>query len=245
MTHVNKLCLTVVQTSTKTSAHSAVLDFYETAARLASNPATLRSVSIVIPPTPLVYILHFSSSAVTLSRLCGVLAQYKEGFQIATTTYRTQYPARYINEFNSFLMDICNCLWRSRAFNAKDANSNACLMPAETVERLAAYTKGLNVGVPLASLFTLSTAPSLGSLSTSYLRDLEDAEMEQGTTELEARHAGPVTRASLGTLARDGGLDLSWDDYRLGVLGYLENRGLDGIGLLMSNTMTTLMARRT
>ncbi|KAI0124258.1 Mis6-domain-containing protein [Xylariales sp. AK1849] len=242
-THVNRLCLTVLQTSSSTSTHSAVLDFYEQAAWIASNPILVQHTRIIIPPSCLVYALHFSSSPVTISRLCGVLARYKEGFQTAMMTSRFDYTVEYINRFNGFLMDICNCLWRSRAFNFKDANSHACLMPASIVTDLAAYAKGLNMSIDMAALFTLSASPALGMLATSFLRELEEMEMEQGTGDLDTRHAGPVTKASLVALAKKGGLDLSWDEYRQGVLGYLEQQGMDGVGQLMHNTMTTLMKR--
>ncbi|KAI1853766.1 hypothetical protein JX266_001750 [Neoarthrinium moseri] len=243
VTHVNKLCLTVVQTSSSTAAHSIILDFYEQAAYLASNPRLNQHIRIVIPPTALVYTLHFSSSPVTLSRLCGVLAQYKEGFQAATGSSRSSYPPEYINVFNGFLMDICNCLWRSRAFNAKDSNSHACLMPDNVIRDLATHVSAVRKGSELTSLFTLSTSSVLGSLATAYLRELEELEMEQGTGDLDLRHAGPVTRKSLVDLGRNGGVSLTWDEYRQGVLGYLEQQGMTGVGRLMHNTMTTLMKR--
>ena len=225
ITHVNGLCLTLLQTSSGISAHSLVLDFYEQSASLISNPRSSCRVRVVIPPSPLVYILYFTQSPVTVSRLCGVLARYKEGLQKAMTTARADYTPRYVNEFNGFLMDLCNCLWRSRAFNAKDNNSHGCLLPAPVVDGL-------------------SHSPVLGLLAISYFRGLEDAVIEgDGDDALGARHAGPVTRATLASLAQDGGLSMTWDEYRLGVLKYLEENGFRGVGQLMYNTMTTLMKK--
>ncbi|KAK6834959.1 hypothetical protein PG987_009653 [Apiospora arundinis] len=265
ITHVNKLALTVLQTasaskdnnnssssssSSTVMTHSAVLDFYEEASRIASNPQLLRHAPIVIPPSPLVYLLHFSASPATVSRLCGVLARYKAGFQAAMAGSSSRgnnkmadtYSVEYINEFNGFLMDVCNCLWRSRAFNARDANAHGCLMAPGLVEDLAAYVRGFNLNVALPSLFTLSASPAFGALATAHLRDLE--EVEQGLNgDLDVRHAGPVTKSTLARLARDGGVNLSWDDYRLGVLGHLEDHGMNGVAELMNNTMTTLMKR--
>ncbi|KAK8041386.1 hypothetical protein PG994_014393 [Apiospora phragmitis] len=149
VTHVNKLALTVLQTAAAASSfpasnhdnnssssntvatHSAVLDFYEEASRIASNPQLQRHAQIVILPPPLVYLLHFSASPATVSRLCGVLARYKAGFQTAMAGSRNSstYSVAYINGFNGFLMDVCNCLWRARAFNAQDANAHGCLLP--------------------------------------------------------------------------------------------------------------------
>ena len=205
-----------------------------------ANPRSSCRVRVVIPPSPLVY----TSSPVTVSRLCGVLARYKEGLQKAMATARGDYTLRYVNEFNGFLMDICNCIWRSRAFNTKDNNSHGCLLPAPVVDGLAAYVKHLGTSVSLASLFSLSYSPVLGLLAISYFRGLEDAAMEGDEDGLlGARHAGPVTRTTLASLEQDGGLSMTWDEYRLGVLKYLEENGFGGVGQLMYNTMTTLMKK--
>jgi len=45
-------------------------------------------------------------------------------------------------------------------------------------------------------------------------------------------------------LGKDGGLKLLWPDYRLGVLHYLEGKGVMGVGELMYNTMKHLMTAR-
>ncbi|KAH8663962.1 Mis6-domain-containing protein [Xylariales sp. PMI_506] len=235
--HVNRLCLTILQTSSNISAHSIVLDFYEQVAHLSSNKRLSPHLRFVFPPPSLVYILHFSSSPATASRLYNVLVLYKAGFQ---GTPRTRYTMQYINEFNGFLMDICNCLWRSRAFNAKDTNAHACLIADSVITDLTSYVESLDMGINLASLFTLTTSPALGMLATTYLRELEDEEMEQGTGELDVRHAGPVTKTSLAALARNGGVNVSWDEYRQGILEYLERHSLSGARHLMENTMTTL-----
>jgi len=88
-------------------------------------------------------------------------------------------------------------------------------------------------------LFSLSFSPLFTHLAISYVRELEDQ-----AEEIEIRHAGPVTQASLKQLERDGGLRLAWSDYRLGVLQYLEQKGVIGVGDLMYNTMKHLMIAR-
>ncbi len=198
----------------------------------------------MIPPSPLVYILHFSLSPSILSRLCGILSKYKQGFQKAMATSRSEYTPTYINEFNGFLMDICNCIWRSRAFNNTDVNSHGCVVPRSLSQNLNSYVNDLNMGASLPMLFSLSYSPVLGLLAVSYFRELEEEELERGSDNLGIRHAGPVTRASLNSLINNRGLKLGWDDYRLGVLSYLEKKGMAGVGELMYNTMTNVMKRR-
>jgi centromere protein I len=154
------------------------------------------------------------------------------------------YPKDYVNHFNGFLMDICNCLWRSRAFNTSDVNALGCLLPSPLLPQLIAYVSGLETGVNLPALFSLSYSSVLCQLSINYVRELEDNEEETGSEGLTRRHAGPVTQRSLVQLAKDGGLSLLWPTYRLGVLQYLESKGVTGVGELMYNTMKHLMAAR-
>ncbi|KAI1214986.1 Mis6-domain-containing protein [Annulohypoxylon truncatum] len=244
VTHVNDLCLTLVQTSPTASTHSKVLDFYEQTSVLASDPKLLLHTRIMIPPSPLVYILHFSFAPSTLARLCSILSKYKAGFQKAMATSRSAYTSEYINEFNGFLMDICNCIWRSRAFNNSDVNAHGCLVSRSLTDDFMSYVNNLNMGTSLSSLFSLSYSPVLCLSAISHFRELEDEELRQNEGELSTRHAGPVTRASLNALASRGGLRVGWDDYRLGVLSYLERQSMAGVGELMYNTMTNVMKRR-
>lgn len=99
----------------------------------------------------------------------------------------------------------------------------------------------------------------LCNLSISYVRELEDKATEgveggdqaaaegekvSGAGTIQIRHAGPVTQRSLVQLGKDGGLKLTWPSYRLGVLRYLEGKGVMGIGELMYNTLKHLMTAR-
>lgn len=72
------------------------------------------------------------------------------------------------------------------------------------------------------------------------MRELED----QSQHEILTRHPGPVTQNSLKQLGRDGGLQVSWEEYRLGVLMSLEGKGVTGVGELMYNTMKALKIAR-
>ncbi|CAK7271179.1 hypothetical protein SEPCBS57363_004485 [Sporothrix epigloea] len=167
----------------------------------------------------------------------------------------TDHERARVNLFNGYLMDVCNCLWRSRAFSSTDTNALGCLVDVAVVGRLAGYVQGLlDQDLPLAAAFSLSHSPTLCLQATSYLRQLEDEAMESAavddsdnaspTPPLQRRHAGPITQASLSRLAESGGLRLSWQAYRLGLLVYLEKQGFGGIGSLMNNTIKNLMNTR-
>lgn len=256
-THANTLSLTILQTSSvqTISTHDSVLAFYETTASLLSLPTLQPHIRITTPPSALIYTLYFTPSLSTLSRLCAILALYKRAFETAMSKpvppsadpsqpAVEAYPKDYVNHFNGFLMDICNCLWRSRAFNTSDTNALGCLLPPPLLPKLTSYISSLDTGLSLQSLFSLSYAPVLCNLSISYLRELEDKAEEEAEGTIRIRHAGPVTQKSLVALGKEGGLQLGWPAYRLGVLTYLEGKGVKGVGELMYNTMKHLMTAR-
>ncbi|WZH45059.1 Mis6-domain-containing protein [Fusarium acuminatum] len=132
--HVNTLTLSLVQTSTSVSARSAILDFYEQNARLVSHETLKHHIRIELPPPFLIYILFFSSSAAITSRICAILALYKKGFEMAMFTKprrdgsnrvdSSSYNKVFVSLFNGYLMDICNCFWRGRAFTDSDPNAH-------------------------------------------------------------------------------------------------------------------------
>jgi centromere protein I len=248
ISHANQLCLTTLQTSPTAYTALKVLDFYERAAHIYSNGMLLRSLQVTIPPVALVYILQFTMSLAGESRLCAVLAAYKQAFATymanAAKALGPQYDKAQVNTFNGFLMDICNCLWRGKAFATRDAHARGCSVSPVPVAALTAYVAGLSSrsgagDMALPSLFTMSYSPLLCLQAANHVRQLEEREDEDVV--LRARHAGPVTTKSLGQLARRGGLELAWQDYRLGVLRHLEKEGFGGISELMYSTMRNLL----
>jgi centromere protein I len=81
-------------------------------------------------------------------------------------------------------------------------------------------------------MFGLSLHPLLSGISRSSFAELEEAAaLSEGP--LEERHSGPVSLRSLVVLSNDGGLDISWEDYRIQVLDWMEKRGLGGVKELM------------
>lgn len=246
--HASNLSLTIIQNTNTVSAHSTILDFYETTAALITHPTLKPIVRITIPPAEVIYSLLFTTSISTVSRLCAILALYKKAFELAmapkpaTSSLQDQqsYPKDYVNHFNGFLMDVCNCFWRSRAFNTSDPNALGCLLPPDVTQALGQYVAGLDTNLSLPSLFSFSYSAVVASLAIAYVRDLEDRSEDQ----IDRRHAGPVTQNSLRLLEKDGGLRLPWADYKLGVLTYMEKQGAVGVGELMYNTMKHLMTAR-
>ncbi|KAK4167996.1 centromere protein I [Cladorrhinum sp. PSN259] len=248
ITHINTLALTLSQTSPTTSTYLTILDFYSACASVYSNPILLQHMEIAIPPPLLVYLLNFSPSLAVLSRLCGTLAIYKRAWELVMSkslpTHNrslTKREREQINVFNGFLMDICNCLWRGRAFARSDLNAQGCRIPAAVPRALEKYVKGVDSDLELGGIFTISFSPLLCLQAINFVRAVEDRQAD----ELLTRHAGPVTPGSLGQLGLRGGLRMSWAEYRSGVLRYLdEEKGMGGVPALMYNTMKNLMKAR-
>ncbi|PNY25194.1 Centromere protein I [Tolypocladium capitatum] len=249
--HVNLLALTLLQTLPGVGTESAILAFYEQSVRLVTHARLAPFIRIELPPPPLVYGFLFSGSLATLSRLCGVLAAYKRGFEAAMATRAARAPGgspridalaydrAYVNTYNGFLMDACNCFWRARAFNDANANAHGCMLPRVTVAALTGYVPAVDKAFALESLFSLSHAPALCLQSIRRVRELEDAAMEADRS-IRVRHAGPVTQSSLSRLATAGGIRLGWQEYRIDVLEALRERGLPGVTELLKNTMAVL-----
>ncbi|RKL37362.1 hypothetical protein BFJ70_g6936 [Fusarium oxysporum] len=247
--HVNPLALTLCQTCPSVSSRSAILDFYEQNARLVSHQVLKHYICIELPPSSLIYILFFSSSVAIVSRMCAILAFYKKGFEMAMLTRpgreksnridSTSYNRTFVSLFNGYLMDMCNCFWRGRAFTNSDPNALGCMIPGSLVPVLSSYVTSVDKAHTLASLFSLSHSPLLSLQSRRCIRSLENAEIDSDSS-LRIRHEGPPTQSSLGQLASSGGLRISWQDYRIKVLEALTARELGGITDLLKNTMTVL-----
>ncbi|KAK4240494.1 centromere protein I [Achaetomium macrosporum] len=242
--HVNRLALTLTQTSPTVGTYLIILDFYAAASMLYSKPRILEHIDITIPPPILVYLLFFSRSLAVMSRLCGVLVAYKRVWEAAMSSAvrreLSQHERAQVNVFNGFLMDVCNCLWRGRAFSMTDVNAQGCRIPRSIQPALESYLRAADPDLSLSTVFDLSHSPLLCLQSISFVRLLEEVDLEV----IRSRHAGPVTQSSLSQLAQRGGLRLSWQEYRSGVLDYLESKGFPGVSQLMHNTMKNLMKAR-
>lgn len=246
--HANELCLTLLQTSpTEYTAH-IILNFYDRATFIYSKPLLLRALHITLPPVLLVYTLQFSQSLATVSRLCTVLTVYKQACAVcmsnAAKGLGPAYDKDMVATFNGFLMDLCNSLWRGKAFAKSDAHARGCMVADDVIASLARYVAVLGRAagsgdMQLGALFTMSYSPLLCFQGLAHLRALEEREDEE--FELRARHAGPVTQRALGELARRGGAEIVWQKYRLGVLRHLEESGWSGIPEMLYSTMRNLL----
>ncbi|QDS76726.1 hypothetical protein FKW77_001125 [Venturia effusa] len=222
--------------SSTDSCNTSVLNFYETIALATSSNVASDSnhIPIILPPPSVIYNVAMTPSLTILSRVSSLLATYKSVLETRIKS-TTSLHADSTRVLNGYLMDICNLLWRSRALTTSDTNSFGCLCPATVTAELTSYTSRTNGDYALNKSFDFSHNSLIASLSRTAFDELEAREGK------EMRHIGPVTQQSLVMLGNAGGVKVSWKEYRVMMLMWLEERGVDGIKKLMFVTMKDLM----
>ncbi|KAF3922736.1 hypothetical protein ABW21_db0207432 [Orbilia brochopaga] len=222
-----------------------ILEFYDTVVHV---PVHQPIFEIVYPADIVVYSSVFLGDSVSFSRLCGILAIYKQSF-LEHTELRTKDPRMsrylepdraYVDHFNGFLMDISNFFWRFRCFcrdPAKDTNALGCLMQEDFVAHLnqAANARELT----LNGIYTITHSATFSRFNAECLRFLEDR-YEDLSGDLERRHAGPVTSKSLAGLAGDNGYQIEYRVFKMASLEYLRRKGFEGVYSLIYSTMKKL-----
>lgn len=233
-----------------------VLRFYKSMADLFSHASTNSRIRITVPTAPTVYTIAFTPSISIISSLNAILAGYKSSFEASLTSqtlnqsnHPTQpYDANLVGQFNGYVMDMCNLLWRNRALNDKDPNALGCLVPAESTTIFTDYVRKVNeasrhydretaLHVTLASIFSLSHHAAFCNLSAACFADLEE---EQQIPDHRPKLRKPVTQKALQALEKDGGAKISWQEYRVYMLDWLEGVGSRGTADLMRSTMKAL-----
>lgn len=234
----------------------SVIEFYCSLAELFSHAASHGTIRLTIPLSPTVYTLAFTPINSVISILCSVLATYKSAFETSLTSDVLQapspsdslYPMTLVGQFNGYVMDICNLVWRNRALNTEDPNALGCLIPASTAKAVSEYIRDLNdisrerrresaIQYMLPSIFSLSYHAALCNLSAAFFADVEE---ENNITEDQARLTRPVTHKALVSLEKEGGVKMSWQEYRVRMLDWLDATGSRGTGDLMRSTMKAL-----
>ncbi|OJJ43822.1 hypothetical protein ASPZODRAFT_145761 [Penicilliopsis zonata CBS 506.65] len=237
-------------------ASLSVIEFYSSVSSLFSHAHLNGRIRITVPMAPTVYTLAFTPIASLTSILGSILTTYKTSFETSLTSEVLQvpssseslYPTELVGQFNGYVMDICNLVWRNRALNAEDPNALGCLVPASTVATLTRYIRDTNEASKerkredafhynLTSVFSLSHHAALCNFSAACIVDIERT---NGLTDSQPRLQKPVTQKALSALEKEGGIKLSWQEYRLRMLEWLDGVGSQGIGDLMRSTMKAL-----
>ncbi|GBB86979.1 hypothetical protein RclHR1_13430003 [Rhizophagus clarus] len=229
--HVNRISITSLEsTSDNLEVQHAIFSAFEAIANLQINYNWNR---IIIPSSSIVYRAFFSTSGMSLSRICGIILQYKEAFDKSEKNPQqngSHHSRSYINYFNSFVMDICNCLWRNRPFNKTDKNSKGFQLDDDIIRKLQeVYNEDWT------SCYSLTHLPSFAAISKSCIQNLEES-----SPNIRKRLTLPATQFSLKEISAAGGLQISFNDYRVHFLNVLYNLGFVGIHDFLYQSLTSL-----
>ena len=237
--HVSKLAMSAL--ATKDMASTSIVNFYYAVSTMTLGVLRNggKAIPIIVPSPQVVYLLVMSPSLSALSGICSTLAAYKQAFEAeARLTNREMTSDTAL--FNGYLMDICNLVWRSRALIASDTNALGCLYPAGNQKELQHYVQDIDQDYNTATIFGPSYNPLTSSLSRTAFVELQKLK-SRATGQTSAPLTGPVTQRSLAAWTEETSIDITWREYRISTLDYLEARGSDGVKDLMYATMKDLM----
>lgn len=200
----------------------------------------MRPQAIVLPPI-LFYSLLLSKSPIVISELCGFLY-----FSKSNKFTEIENGHKYKALQNTYLMDTLNLLWRDKGFhydtNPK-AYSKAMFLNPEFVDTLLKLDIfNFSDSLKLETVGNLFHNPSWSYITTQIIRDLEDS-----TENVNTRHPGPVSAASIVRLTNDSDvrwLSNSYEELKIIVLNSLDKLGFVGFADLIFSSVKSLKDRR-
>lgn len=222
--------------SVNVGTSSAVLALYQAILTF----STVHSYPLTLPQPHALYLLLFSNSTSIQSQLCAILASYKTTLAKETSRF-TQQNKDLLNQFNEYLTDICNLLWRNRALDDQGPIAKGCLYPRQYVSTLEAYLLTLDRDYSLASSLSLSHQPLLSAFNKTGFEPLEE-QAEANGEQHKGRVQGPATQKALAQHERDGGLKVGFKEFQVQNVKALDSYGLGGYKALMEATMKDLMS---
>ncbi|KAJ5669329.1 hypothetical protein N7462_010399 [Penicillium macrosclerotiorum] len=234
----------------------SILRFYKYLSGVLSHASQNAAIRLTVPLAPTVYTIAFTPSVSAISALNSILADYKSSFEASLTSEIVKppnpseplYPTALVSQFNGYVMDMCNLVWRNRALNTEDPNAQGCVIPSSSIIAFTNYVRDVNEAarhydresafhVILPSAFSLSHNVAFANLSAACFAELEE---NQNIPDHRPRLRKPVTQKALQALEKDGGAKTTWQEYRVHMLDWLDTVGSRGTGDLMRSTMKAL-----
>ncbi|KAI8066934.1 Mis6-domain-containing protein [Gilbertella persicaria] len=124
--HVDKLCVSgLLAEDDHVLMQHAGLTFFELVAQISRQDDI---PDIIIPAATFVHRNFFSTTAMAVSRICGIIHQYKVAFEEndrKTIDWSSKHTQEYLEHFNTYMMDICNSLWRNLGLSQSKENEQA------------------------------------------------------------------------------------------------------------------------
>lgn len=194
---------------------------------------------VVLSPC-LVYICFFVNDPLAISILCGHLNFAKLVLQEAVSNENT---IKLTALHNSFVVDICNSLWRNKAFDiSKKADGTSFGLTFEFINSMMTKVSIFDRNSSFPLLFNINHSPAFSSRSANIVRLLEDSD-----TECSMRHAGPLTQASVKELLHDPEskwLKTDYEETRIEILRALDKAGYVGLADLLFSHLKSLLNKR-
>lgn len=242
--HVSTIALSAIIESAR--ADHSVLSLYSSIANVTLKALQNghQAIPVLLPPAKIVQLLTFSTSLATLSALCTLLNTYKKIFAtiVKLPDHHLIDPYKGTAQMNSHLTNTLNLVWRSRGLDTSQGSmgqQTESLCPGNLRSHLQDYVQKLDRDYDISAYFGLPFHAQLSGLAHDTLIDQEDHAIAEGK-QLDVRHAGPASVPSLRNLSDEGGLLISWKDYRIAVLDCLETLGAPGVGDFVFSNMKDL-----
>lgn len=233
--HVDRICVMGLLTENDHPLmQHAALSFFELVAAI---PLKHDVPEIIMPAANLVNRCFFASNAMAVSRICGIIKQYKDAYienEEKSEDWMSRHSSEYLKHFNVYTTDLCNSLWRNMSFSK--LSGSGFEVTDEVIKELGELCE--KRGEELKMTFSITHSGALAGYSKRFMRELEKEQ-----TAL-IHHTEPVTLDYLKALGEQGGIKLNYLEYRVAYLNYLNDMGLKGIHDLLYACMTTLIKRR-
>ncbi|CEP08174.1 hypothetical protein [Parasitella parasitica] len=124
--HVDRMCVMgLLAEDDHPLLQHAGLTFFELVSKISVQD---NIPDVIIPAATFVHRNFYSPSAMAVSRVCGILYQYKIAFEEndkKTEDWMSKHTPEYLNHFNTYLMDVCNSLWKNIGLSKVKDEANA------------------------------------------------------------------------------------------------------------------------
>ncbi|KAI8644470.1 Mis6-domain-containing protein [Parasitella parasitica] len=232
--HVDRMCVMgLLAEDDHPLLQHAGLTFFELVSKISVQD---NIPDVIIPAATFVHRNFYSSSAMAVSRVCGILYQYKIAFEEndkKTEDWMSKHTPEYLNHFNTYLMDVCNSLWKNIGLSKVKNEANAFSLTRQNILDFQRICE--ERGMDVSKLLSITHSAALAAFSKRFMTQLENDEKSS------IIHDQPVTSVYLRQIEENGGVSLSYLDYKAEYLNYLNQLGFTGIRDLLYGCMSSLI----
>ncbi|KAK4701827.1 centromere protein I, partial [Phenoliferia sp. Uapishka_3] len=234
---VDRLASTGVQTyPTSLTLRSSCLSFFEASLRL---PLEFGIAVVVIPSSIFVYTCLLSEEISSVTRICGIVSTLREVLTGEATAIDKEAEGNreLVAELNTYLVDFINALWR-KSLGEETNGGKGMGLDLGQIEGLKKLCE--ERGQAWGNGIGLTVHPALAMMARDCLSKMEE---KAGSTPVNAG-SGPVLASSLKNLSANGGPKVTFTNFRVAFLEYLEERGATGIHQFFFTSLQSLIDRR-